>query len=189
MTTFAYSLLRRTWNRPARWAGALTAAMWLVLAGYGSASSSASASSGAKSTSVAAARGPGSASAFCKTARRYWQERLVVARGEKNMPGNTGQEGTPSLQAQLRAARAIEAALPRLQSTAPANLRAGVRTIVAGEKPYFDALVKANGDQSKLPPTDMARSMSALNSPQAKPVTGYWTQTCGIQLGRAASHP
>lgn len=173
-------------------AAVLTVATVLLIAACGGGSKQASTSTATKSTTDASMSPAASREAFCSTSRRYWNERVAIARGENKMPNMSampGQQlGTASPQTTLQNARAIEAALPRLEATAPANLRAAVRTFVAGEKPYSDALVKANGDQSKLPPTAMAKSMSTLNSPQGKTVTGYWTQTCGIQLGRAASH-
>jgi hypothetical protein len=187
----------RTWIRSA----SMAAAAALLIAACSSGSPSDSPSTGAKSTPAGSASPAGSRTAFCNTARRYWSDRLVIAQGESknktpnmsSMPGNMSsvpaqRTGAASRQATLQAARAIQATLPPLETTAPANLQAAVRTFVAAEKPYIDALVNANGDESKLPPTYMAKSMSALNSPEGKALTGYWSRTCGISLGRAAEH-
>ncbi len=187
----------RTWIRSA----SLAAAAALLIAACSSGSPSDSPSTGAKSSPAGSASPAGSRTAFCSTARRYWSDRLVIAQGESknntpnmsSMPGNMSsmpaqRTDAASQRATLQAARAIQATLPRLETTAPANLQAAVRTFVAAEKPYIDALVNANGDESKLPPTYMAKSMSALSSPEGKALTGYWVQTCGISLGRAAEH-
>jgi hypothetical protein len=188
----------RTWIRSA----SLAAAAALLIAACSSSSPSDSPSTGAKPTPAGSASPAGSRTAFCSTARRYWSDRLVIAQGESknktpnmsSMPGPNmssmpaQRTDTASRQATLQAARAIQATLPPLETTAPANLQAAVRTFVAAEKPFIDALVNANGDESKLPPTYMAKSMSALSSPEGKALTGYWAQTCGISLGRAAEH-
>jgi hypothetical protein len=169
------------------------AAMSLLLAACGSGTTSAAQSAAAKSAPAASAGTAGSRGVFCSISRRYWADRLLVARSEeKNMstmsPGDMPSGKRPSRQAALRATREMQAALPELEASAPAGLQAAVRAIVKGEKPFFAAIVQANGDLTKLPPTAMASSMSALNTPQGKAVVRYWSQTCEIAgLGRITS--
>jgi hypothetical protein len=103
-------------------------------------------------------------------------------------PGDMPSGKRPSRQAALRATREMQAALPELEASAPAGRQAAVRTIVNAEKPFFAAIVHANGDLTKLPPTAMASSMSVLNTPQGKAVVRYWSRTCEIAgLGRITS--
>jgi hypothetical protein len=150
----------RTWIRSA----SLAAAAALLIAACSSGSPSDSPSTGAKSTPAGSASPAGSRTAFCSTARRYWSDRLVIAQGESknktpNMSSMPAQRtDTASRQATLQAARAIQATLPSLETTAPADLQAAVRTFVAAEKPFIDALVNANATSpSYRPPTWRSR--------------------------------
>jgi hypothetical protein len=183
----------RVQNRLAGCAAALAATMSLLLAACGSGTPSAAQSTTTKPTPAASAATAGSRSAFCNISRRFWADRLLVARSEeKNMPnmspGDMPSGKRPSRQAALRATRDMQAALPELEASAPAGRQAAVRAIVNGEKPFFAAIVQANGDLTKLPPTAMASSMSVLNTPQGKAMVRYWSQTCEIAgLGRITS--
>lgn len=184
----------RIQSRPAGCAAALAAAVSLLLSACGSGTPSAAQSSAAKPTQAASAGTAGSRSAFCAISRRYWTKRLLVARSENKpnqsgMGNMSGDSGKPlSHRAVLRATRDMQAALPELEASAPAGMQAAVRTIVNGEKPYFAAIVQADGDLTKIPPTDMARAMSVLAAPQGKAVIRYWSQTCEVRgLGRITS--
>jgi hypothetical protein len=183
----------RVQNRLAGCAAALAAAMSLLLAACGSGTPSAGQSTTTKPAPAASAATAGSRSAFCNISRRYWADRLLIARSEeKNMstmsPGDRPSGKRPSRQDALRATREMQAALPELEDSAPPGLQAAVGAIVNGEKPFFAAIVQANGDLTKLPPTAMASSMSVLNTPQGKAVVRYWSQTCEIAgLGRITS--
>jgi hypothetical protein len=78
-----------------------------------------------------------------------------------------------------------QSGLEALQQDAPPNLSAQVTSIVTAESPLLNAIIKVNGDTSKVP----ASAYTAIQTPSVaqagQALSQYATQTCGLKLPQA----
>jgi hypothetical protein len=118
---------------------------------------------------------PGSGGgAFCTAARKFESDQAVIHQAER-APGQ-GDNSTV-----LKAAQDSESTLTSLYTLAPVSLKPDVQVTNSGWKPFFDTLIRANGDMTKVPASVEQSMQSTVKQPQFQHVDSYEAQTCHFQ--------
>jgi hypothetical protein len=112
--------------------------------------------------------------AFCTAARKFETDQAVIHQAER-APG----QGSSS--AVLKAAQDSESTLTSLYALAPASLKPDVQVTNSGWKPFFDTLIRADGDMTKVPASVEQNMQSTVRQPQFQHVDDYEVQTCHFQ--------
>lgn len=144
-----------------------------------SASSKSTTTTTASSTSSPAAPAGSGSATFCDVARQFSQAQTGIRQSQTAPAG--GQPGQASANATaLQAARSVEDDIPKLESLAPPSLQGDVQTVVNAWKPFFDAIVQASGDMTKVPASVEQNLTSIGSSPSFQALQTYEVNTCGF---------
>lgn len=131
------------------------------------------AASPAPATAPASDLGSGSGP-FCAAARRFEGDQHVIHQAERSPA-----QGSDA--AVLRAARDSEAALITMQAQAPGSLQPDMPVVAAGWKRFFDTLIHARGDMSKVPASVERNMQTTVSERQFRAVNNYEAGTCHFQ--------
>ena len=131
------------------------------------------AASSAPATSPASNLGSGGGR-FCDASRKFESDQQIIHQAERS----SAQGSSAPV---LRAARDSEATLITMQARAPGSLQPDMPVVAAGWKRFFDTLIHAQGDMSKVPASVERGMQTTVSQPQFQAVNSYEARTCHFQ--------
>ena len=162
---------------------AATLAVWVAACGGGgdagggggiephvtSSTAASPASAGSPASDFGSGGGP-----FCDAARKFESDQLVIHQAERA----SAQGGSAAV---LRAARDSEARLATVGTLAPGSLKPDMQVVSSGWKPFFDTLIRARGDMTKVPASVERSMQTTVTQPAFRMVDSYEARTCHFQ--------
>jgi hypothetical protein len=116
--------------------------------------------------------------AFCGAARKFESDQQVIHQAERAAAQGGSGAGSAAV---LQAARDSETTLGTMGILAPSSLKPDMQAVIGGWKPFFDSLIHAQGDMTRVG-AGAERSMQAtVAQPQFQTVNSYEAQTCHFQ--------
>jgi hypothetical protein len=172
----------KTVNLAAGLAAALALALSACGVGGGDEHNSTATSPSAANTSSPAAsmtttpQAAGS-STFCTAAKKFETYQAAIHMAERA----AAQDHALNSAAVLSAAKNSESTLTTMEASAPASLKTDMQAAGSGWKPFFDTLISAGGDMSKVPAGVESGMQATVKQPPFIHVDQYEAQACHFQ--------
>lgn len=171
--------------KPVNLAAGLAAALALALSACGGGdghNSTATSPSAANTYSPAASmtttpQAAGGSSTFCTAAKKFETYQAAIHVAERAAAQGLALNSA----AVLSAAKNSESTLTTMEASAPASLKADMQAAGSGWKPFFDKLISAGGDMSKVPAGVESGMQATVRQPPFVHVDQYEAQACHFQ--------